>query len=209
MAWELIAVGTGVFTACLVVGVQLIFYTRHFEEEYGSKVEKITLITNWKLDKELIRLCKSKFGREEIPEEFREWTSVFPETLEDIRFKDESEVEVFPEYVLEEGYFELVSLKELDTIVDTVSDLKRWYECITDGKTQLRGVGKNLIYLGIIAFAGSIVYSIFPEPLAIFLFLYIGTIPVVRLTSHSKNHWRTMKKIDETHKKVQKRSLDL
>ena len=134
---------------------------------------------------------------------------VFPETIEDIRFKEESEVEVFPEYMPEEGYFELVSLNELDKIVETVSDLKKWFGCITDGKNQLRRIGKNLIYLGSIVFTGSIVYSMLLDHRLIFPFVYIGTLPIVRLSVNCKNYWHILKDIDETYNKIQKRSLDL
>lgn len=207
--WELITVGAAIFTACLVVGVQIIFYTRHFEEEYSDKVEKITLITNWKLEKELRRLFRSKFETEEMPEGDREWTQVFPETLEDIRFKAEPEVEVFPEYIAEEGYYELVNLEELDTIVEMVSKLKKWFDCITNGKNQLRNIGKYLIIIGFIILTGAISYAIVPEIILIVFFGYIATFAAHKLYENIGNYRRILTEIDEAYKKVQKRSMDI
>jgi len=39
--WELITVGAAIFTALLIVGVQITFYTKHFDAEYSDKVEKM------------------------------------------------------------------------------------------------------------------------------------------------------------------------
>ena len=213
--WELITVGAAIFTACLIVGVQIIFYTRHFEAEYSDKIEKITLITNWKLEKELRRLFRSKFGTEELPEGDREWTQVFPETIEDIRFKEEPGVEVFPEYIAEEGYYELVNLEELDTIVETVSKLKKWFDCITNGKNLLRNIGKYLIIIGIIIIIGAISLEIVHEVNVyekiwiIAIFGYFGSLAAYKLHGNARAYLRTITEIDEAYKKVQKRSIDI
>lgn len=207
--WELITVGAAIFTALLIVGVQITFYTRHFEGEYSDKVEKIKLILNWKLEKELRRLFRSKFEAEEIPEGDREWTQVFPETLEDIRFKEELEVEVFPEYIAEGGYYEFVTLEELDTIVKTVSKLKKWSDCITNGKDQLRNMGEYLIIIGITILIGIISYAIVPEIFLIAIFGYIATLAVYKLHENIGAYRRILTEIDETYKKVQKRSIYL
>jgi len=174
-----------------------------------SSYEKITLITNWKLEKELRRLFRLKFEtRRELSEGDREWTQVFPETLEDIRFKEEPTVEVFPEYIDEE-YYDFVTLEELKTITETVSKLKKWLDIITNGKNLLRDIGKYLIIIGIIILIGAISYAIFHEIFLIVIFIYIATPVVYKLHGNARAYRRILTEIDEAYKKVQKRSMDL
>ena len=214
MILEWITTGAAIFTALLIVGVQIIFYyAGHFEEEYKDKIVKIQLILNWKLDKELRQLFKSKFEMGEKSTEDREWTPIFPETLDDIRFKAEPEMEIFPEYLAEEGSYELITLAELATINKTVLKLEKWFDCIQNGKKRLRRIGKELIYTGIIILISAILYAISPgnpeRMIIILFFLYFITFFASRLYGDLKDHKRIQEEIEDAYKKVQKRSMDL
>ncbi len=124
-------------------------------------------------------------------------------------------VEVFPEYIAEEGYYELVNLDELDTIVETVSKLKKWFDCITNGKNLLRNIGKYLIIMGIIIIIGAISLeivqgvSVYEKVGIIAFFGYSGSIIAYKLQGNARAYLRTITEIDEAYKKVQKRSMDI
>lgn len=207
-----ITAGAAIFTAFLILGVQIIFYyAGRFDAEYKDIIAKIQFILNWKLTKELKLLCTSKFQKGfEVTEE-KDWKPIFPETLEDVRFKVEPEVEIYPEYIAEEGSYELITLGELENIKNIVLKLEKWVACIPSGKNRLRDIGKNIIITGIIIFISMFLCAIAPDDVWRMLIapfaLYFITIFGSKIIEGFKEHQKIQDEIEDTYKKVQKKSL--
>lgn len=200
---------------CLIVGIQVTFFTKNFEEEYGRKIDKIKLVINWRLEKALRNLfTKKKYPLLEATEDIK-WMKVFPETIEDIRFLEGVGTEVFSELTSHEiqESLELVSLDDMQEIFEDVKKLKKWSTCSRDAKDYLRTIGKNIILVGIIISISLFIIVSFPEAIVLFGVVYgltiVGMCIVIPLYQSCRSYIRTVHEIDETYEKIEKRSLDI
>ena len=206
----LIGVGVTFLIGCLVVGVQVIFYTKNFQEEHGKKIDKIKTVLNWKLEKALQSLFKKrKFSLLEENEALK-WTKVFPETIEDIRFKEGADTEVFPELILrEEESLELVSLDDMEEIYENVRKLKRWSIASRETKDYLRKVGKFVILLGVVVLIGLTVFTTIPEIAILIIWIYVLTFTIIPIYQSCHKYIKLINEIEEIHEKIERRSPDI
>jgi len=210
----LLGAGFSFLVGCLLIGVQIALNTKNFEEEYHKKIEKIKLVINWRLERALRKLFKNRFSVPAVTSEGK-WTQVFPETLDDIRFKEGTDAEVFPEFTIEEEEFiELVTLDQTEEIYEYVNKLRRWSHVTCEGKEYLRKIGRDTILIGIITSVLlfiSVAFLSSPDTLFLLayifslLFIFLGT----NLYKNIKGYRDLTTEIDDIYEKFEKRSLDI
>lgn len=183
----LIAGGVAVFTSLLIVGVQINFNTKNFEEEYSDKVEMIKVILKGRIDRLILDLLKSKM-KDFKSEGFKNWKAV--------------ETNVFIE-LLNKQEHEIVNPTELDDVIETSSQLDEWSNFIVDGKNCLRNIGILIIIFGIFILLSFIVLILTEDFGLIPLIVLIGIIIITPLIASCFERRAMLKKVDETYKKVQ------
>ena len=186
MMWELAAIAATVCTACIIVGVQIIFYTKSFEDEYKEKIDKICEIRRWELDEKVKKLCTPyvKSKGDEI-EDFNENREIFPEFREDIQ----------------QGL--------LDDVVKGTKEFYIWVEKISEGKRYLRRLGVLIILFGVSAFVFGIVVALFGFSLhnATPLFIEVIILVFILCLITAQKYFKLLKLLDEKSIEIERKMV--
>jgi hypothetical protein len=184
MIWEVGFIAATVCTACIIVGVQVIFYTKSFEEEYKEKIDKIREIRRWELDEKVKKLCtpymKSKGDEIEDSSENRE---IFPEFREDIR------------------------QNLLDAVVKGAQGFYPWFDKIPEGKRYLRQLGGLIILFGVSAFGFGVVVALFGFSSAALLFIEVTIILLFFAIRNAQKYFKLLNFLDEKFKEVERKTV--
>lgn len=146
-----LVIGAGVVCAAiLAIGVQILFYTNTFKQEYEDSVRRLIAESSNKLQEEISKL---DFGKGGIT------LSLSKEDLEE---------DLFPElgYDLEEGV--LAKIREISV------DVEFWLKAIEDGKRILRWMSISLILLASVLFVIVFIISLYDISYAVLVAEYIG-----------------------------------
>ena len=183
----LIAGAAAIFTSLLVVGVQIIFYTKSFEEEYGEKVEKIKFKLKNNVDRFILDMIREKLRKiqSSVPkDDKKENKSVFSNLLDEIPF-------------------ELIEMPELDELIEMTAKHNLWSQFTVLGKKNIRRIGILIIGIGItvLFFSG---IAIFFEDVSVLAFMFIILFFLgVSLFSCCSDYHQQLKSIDDTYEKYQ------
>lgn len=176
-----------IFTSLLVAGLNLIFKTKAFEDEYTEKVEKIQITLKTKMDRYVIDMIKNKI-----------------KNLQEAGFKRWKEIDtpVFSDF-LNEMKYQLVSPRELDELFAATSDYDMWSQFIIDGKKVIRIIGGLMVFIGayVAGVLGLFIYLERSDILVIgsFFGIFIGMYTIQQVNIY-RNY---LKRVDETYRKVQ------
>lgn len=130
----LIVGGSATFTSLLIVGVQIIFYTKSFEDEYYNKVEKIKLRLKTDVDEYIIKLTSVNIGK------------IFKLAAE--KKYDPKKMKIDDFY--DEIKSDLIEIHELDELLDTTFKHNKWTHFMVDCKKLIRQIGSCTIICGLI-----------------------------------------------------------
>lgn len=182
----LIVGGAATFTSLLIVGIQIIFYTKTFEEEYRDKVEKIKLRLKTKIDEFILDLTTSKMG----------------ELLSIIQKKKDNK-KINKKKILEDFSHELIEVHELDELLEYTYKHNKWSHFMVDCKGYIRKIGVCVIVSGIIVIL-FFSLAVFIKNLEIisfmfFTLLFIGLFMLSNISEYHKN----LKNVDKTYERLQ------
>jgi len=187
---EIELIGATVGTALFIVGVQIIFYTKRFEDEYGDKIDAIKTILKSNIEKMLRDLFKRRYFSHIDKEDKGTW-------------KERSMTGAIFSEILSEEDKELVNPHELDNIVDASAKYNMWSNFLVNGKRIWREIGMIVILFGVIIILSSILYSFTQsEDIILFTFFFLMILGGV-LFSLAMSQRENLIKIDETYMKVQ------
>lgn len=184
--WELAAIAATVCTACIIVGVQIIFYTKSFEDEYKEKIDKIREIRRWELDEKVKKLCTPYVkSKGDGIEDFNENREIFPEFREDIR----------------QGL--------LDDVVEGTKECYIWVEKIPEGKRYLRRLGGLIILFGVSAFGFGVVVALFgfSPHMATPLFIELIFLVLIFSLITAQKYFRLLKFLDEKFIEIERKTV--
>jgi len=142
-------IGATIGTACFVVGIQIIFYTGKFENEYSNKIDAIKVIIQAKMEKRLEEFCLKKYPNINQPEgEVKKWVEIR---------KDGKNV-IFKETEKNSG--EPVNPFELSDLVDYSTQYNEWANFLMEGKARYRQIGIIVVVFGIAIIVPSLLFGI-------------------------------------------------
>jgi len=183
----LIIGGTATFTSLLIVGIQIVFYTKSFEEEYGDKVEKIKFRLKTTIDEFILKLIASTF-KELLP-----IISKIKKGTEAINDKK----------LLEEIGHDLIKVHELDELLEATSKHNEWSEFMVDCKCIIRRIGISIISGGLIVLIFFII-SVAIEDIGFLAFMGMALFFLAFiLAGFISEYHNKLKKIDKTYQIVQ------
>lgn len=187
---EIEMIGATVGTAFFIVGVQIIFFTKRFEDEYGDKIDVIKTIIKSNIEMMLRELFEKKYLSHIQKEGKGTWKE---HSMSGAIFSEISS--------LEDN--ELSNPHELDNIVEASAKYDTWATFLVNGKKVWRQIGMVVVLFGATIVISSVVYGFTESPdiiiFATFAFLMLGTL-LFNLCVIQRNNLR---KIDETYMKVQ------
>ena len=127
----LITGGAAIFTSLLIVGVQIIFHTKSFEEEYSNKVAKIKLKLKTTIDGQILTIVNR------VLEEL-------------VKVKEKQGAEKISDLnISEEIINEIIEVHALDTLIEVTGSHNQWCNFIVRCKELIRRIGAAVILSGL------------------------------------------------------------
>lgn len=182
----LIVGGAATFTSLLLIGIQIIFYTKSFEEEYNEKVERIKLKIKTEIDEFILNL---------ISEKLKELLPIFK--------KNQGNKKISSKHLLKQIDDELIRVHELDELLESTYKHNKWSHFMVDCKRKIRTIGICIILIGLSVMAFSAI-SIYLQTLEIFVFLlFIFFFLGMFIYGHIDEYRKNLKEVDETYERLQ------
>lgn len=183
----LIVGGAATFTSLLLVGVQIIFYTKHFEDEYNNKVEKIKFRLKTTIDEFILNLITSNI---------KELIAVSLKSNKNSKTLDNKKL-------LEEIGHELIEVHELDELLEATAKHNAWSEFMVDCKRLLRRIGICVIISGLVVLIFFSV-TVALENIDIIAFMIISLIFLsIFLFGLISEFHNNLKDVDKTYQRLQ------
>ena len=127
----LIVGGAATFTSLLIVGVQIIFYTKSFEEEYADKVKKIKFKLKTTIDDQVFDIARK----------------VLEELIKIKEKGDFKKIDI--KNLPEESINQIVKVNELNKLIEVTGTYNKWCGFIVQCKSLIRRIGVGVILSGL------------------------------------------------------------
>lgn len=181
----LIVGGAATFTSLLIVGVQMIFYTKSFEEEYADKVKKIKFKLKTTIDSNVFSIV----------------SNVLNELLKIKGKKDSEKIDL--KKLPEETINQIVKVNELNKLIEVTGTHNEWCSFIVRCKSLIRKIGVGIILSGLTVLISFIIIVSLDDfdllPLMFMALMFIGVFIWMNVTEYSK----CLKKADTTYEKLE------